>query len=214
MSDIAASFNANESMGSLEAPSAHVMNEPSNPEVVATMTDSLSPVVEPTSGDAGLVDLTTLTPEQVEQQLIKEQQPTFDPMDASAHVFQSYLPKYKQVVAQLSNKQARRVLNALIEVPLNEKPYKHNSQLEKAAFLLGDRLLQARWTMQLGVLQQDAIKQAAEEVKAAEASNNVVAQEASVPPIDNLPVANAVPQGAVPLEEFLTSKNQDSIIKV
>jgi hypothetical protein len=47
----------------------------------------------------------------------------------------------------LSNKALRRVLNALIEVPLVSDKLNHKSENEKNAFSIGERLLEAKMIM-------------------------------------------------------------------
>ena len=101
-----------------------------------------------------------LVTETVEQPVVEQQpRPTssgLSPTEAAATMFYMYLPKYKQLVDTLSNKQARRVLKALVEVPLQNADYKHPTEEEKTAFLIGDRLLQAKFVMMLETLSQSA----------------------------------------------------------
>lgn len=122
-----------------------------------------------------------LSAEQMEKALVAEQiekdTTQYDPMEAAAKIFSTFLPQYQHLVRRLSNRQARRLLNALIEVPLQKKDYKHPTKEERAAFMLGDRLLQAKWTMMLVTLEQHARQQA----------------EAR---------ANEAPPGAVPIEDL------------
>ena len=124
--------------------------------------------------------------EEIERQVIQEQlaqnQTAYDPVEAAARVFTIYLPQYKQLVRNMSNRQMRRLLQALIEVPLQKRDYRHPTAEEKAAFVIGDRLLQAKWTMVTHTLIERMHREAQ-------------AQQA----------VNSPPPGAVPLDEVLQS---------
>lgn len=114
--------------------------------------------------------------------------PAFDPVEAAAQVFSTYMPQFKGLVRRLSNRQLKRLICALIEVPLQKKDYKHPTKEEQAGFIVGDRLLQAKWMMMLSAFNDYNRKQA---------------EAAAV---------NAAPPGAVPLDEALTAaKNRDSL---
>lgn len=95
--------------------------------------------------------LSQRNPEEVEREIVQEQvagaTTDYDPMEAAAKIFTMYLPQYKQLVRRMSNRQMRRLLCALIEVPLQKQDYRHPTKEEQAAFMIGDRLLQAKWTM-------------------------------------------------------------------
>ncbi len=69
------------------------------------------------------------------------------PEEVAAQLFFLYQPKFKLLVNKLPLKALRRVINALIEYPLQDKDYKHQSEGEKNAFLIGDRLLEAKYLM-------------------------------------------------------------------
>lgn len=85
---------------------------------------------------------------QIEDKMLTE----FDPMEAAAKLFHIYLPQFKVLVNKMKVRQLKRLVSALIEVPLHTQEYKHPTQEEKAAYLLGDRLLQAKWVMILDTL--------------------------------------------------------------
>lgn len=74
------------------------------------------------------------------------------PEDVFAGMFHTFVPILKQVLPKLSKKQMRRVLNAVIEVPLNDKPYKILDKDERDVYNLVDRLLIAKYAMVLKVL--------------------------------------------------------------
>lgn len=67
--------------------------------------------------------------------------------DIAAGMFSLYLPKFKQAVETLSSRQLRRLLKMLVEYPLNEREYQPKNQVEKNAFLVGNKLLEAKFMM-------------------------------------------------------------------
>jgi len=58
-----------------------------------------------------------------------------------------YIPKFTAAVGKLSSNALRRVLNKLVEWPLNNKSYKATSQLEQDAFNIGSRLIEAKFML-------------------------------------------------------------------
>jgi len=58
-----------------------------------------------------------------------------------------YIPKFNAAVGKLSSNALRRVLNKLVEWPLNNKSYKATSQVEQDAFNIGSRLLEAKFML-------------------------------------------------------------------
>lgn len=87
------------------------------------------------------------SPTDVEREMISgelKKQKEQDPAEAAALMFHSYLPRYFSLVDRMSSNAMRRLLKALIEVPLNSAPYHHSSQEEKDCFAMGDALLQAK----------------------------------------------------------------------
>lgn len=67
--------------------------------------------------------------------------------DVAATFFYAYLPRFKGMVESMSSRMLKRLIIALVEVPLNEKTYDPKNQSEKDAFLIGDQLLQAKMSM-------------------------------------------------------------------
>jgi len=76
---------------------------------------------------------------------IPEGVPLMSPEETALAVFTQHRPKYNALVNKLSANAMRRLLNKLIEYPLNEKPYAATSKEEQAAFYLGFRLLEAKF---------------------------------------------------------------------
>jgi len=75
-----------------------------------------------------------------------------NPLELHATYFTLYWPKFCQLVMKLSNKQLRRVLMAIVEHPLNEKPFHFTTQQEKDAFSIGVQLAQSNALMQMVTL--------------------------------------------------------------
>jgi len=69
------------------------------------------------------------------------------PFEAAATLFGLYAPKFEQQLKQLTTGELRRVLNALVQYPLNEKEFLTDSQRVRTAFALGQALLEAKWVM-------------------------------------------------------------------
>lgn len=69
------------------------------------------------------------------------------PFEAAATMFGLYAPKFEQQLKQLTTGELRRVLNALVQYPLNEKEFLTDSQRVRTAFALGQALLEAKWVM-------------------------------------------------------------------
>ena len=95
--------------------------------------------------EGGTVEVTDKT----EQVLPVTQQ---NPLELHAQFFTLYWPKFCQLVMKLSNKQLRRVLMAVVEHPLNEKPFHFTTQEEKDAFNIGVQLAQSNALMQMVTL--------------------------------------------------------------
>tara|TARA_R110000868_G_scaffold66014_2_gene196956 strand:- start:1699 stop:2073 length:375 start_codon:yes stop_codon:yes gene_type:complete len=70
-----------------------------------------------------------------------------DPTELASTMLFLYTPKFIEGVDQLSSNALRRVLKRLVQYPLNEKAYKATSAGENNVFLVGDRLLEAKFLM-------------------------------------------------------------------
>jgi hypothetical protein len=73
--------------------------------------------------------------------------PSETPFEAAATLFGMYAPKFEQQLKELSTGELRRLLNALVQYPLNEKEFVDDSQRLRTAFALGQALLEAKWVM-------------------------------------------------------------------
>lgn len=70
-----------------------------------------------------------------------------NPEDVYAGVVYIYGARFKAGLRHLSNRQKDRLINALMQYPLNVGDYKATSQLEKDMLLIGDAVLQAKYAM-------------------------------------------------------------------
>lgn len=102
--------------------------------------------------DQPIVDLNNLdaisnaSPEDIEKQLIKEQTPK-DPMEGIANLIFTYKTPFINIVNGLSNKALRRLIKALVLLPLEDfVPYMKEKN-EKMAWQVGEKLLHAKLTM-------------------------------------------------------------------
>ena len=106
-----------------------------------------------------------ISPEAMEQAMVNNVNTHFDPEESASMLITLYLPKYLQLVDKLTGRQARRVLKALIEVPLTKTEYKHPTDLEKNTYLIGDRLQLAKFLL-FSFAQQKSL-QAEQDIKEA-----------------------------------------------
>lgn len=113
--------------------------------------------------------LETRTQEEIVNDMVKAEEEAamkraeqLSPADMSSQFFMQFWPMYRQRVATLSNKDARRVLEAIVQWPLEDETPKFNSQAAKEAFSLGTRLIDAktimRDTVELEMMQKNLEK--------------------------------------------------------
>ena len=69
------------------------------------------------------------------------------PFEAAATLFGMYTPMLESKVKELSTGELRRLVNALVQYPINEKQFINESKKLKEAFAMGHRLLEAKWIM-------------------------------------------------------------------
>jgi hypothetical protein len=81
-----------------------------------------------------------------------EQQKGMSLEDSTSMLFGLYYPKFCQGVDMCSNKSLRRLIKALVGVPLVDEVPNLKIPLEKTAFAIGENLLQAKMTMMIHVL--------------------------------------------------------------
>lgn len=80
------------------------------------------------------------------------------PFEAAATMFGLYAPKFETLLKQLSTGQLRRLANALVQYPLNDKEFIDESDMLRSAFALGQTLLEAKWVMMMQSLMEEESK--------------------------------------------------------
>lgn len=111
----------------------------------------------------GLTESERFDGKQIEQDMIKAaENRAVDPAESAAMVYHMYRPEVYKRLPLLSQKAMRRLLQRLIEHPLNDKELKASSKLEQEFFLLADAMLQSKFVM----MQQTYMEGAEELVKA------------------------------------------------
>lgn len=85
------------------------------------------------------------------------------PEDLATHDFQTLLPRFYDKVEELSNRQLKRVVTALIEYPLERTDFRFSYVKEAEAFDLGMRIMDAKFiimktVMELTLDQQKELK--------------------------------------------------------
>lgn len=124
-------------------------------------------------------------PHQVENQLIdqfKEMQENMPAEDVAAHFFQMYYPIYNQLLSGLSNKDARRVAQHVVQWPLEDENPKFNDKKAEQAFQVGIRLIDCKMIMRTFVemeRQKELTEQKAQE-EAAKAENTATTEAPAV----------------------------------
>lgn len=117
----------------------------------------------------------------VEQEMLQAaQNRAVDPAESAAMVFHMYKPELLKRIPKLSQKAMRRVLQLLVEYPLNDKQLTGTSALEKEVFLLADAMLQSKFIMMMDVYKDGAeqlIKAQEETIFGKEAENENVGEE-------------------------------------
>jgi 2-phosphoglycerate kinase len=101
---------------------------------------------------------------EIEQEMNKLEDEKMDtkaingPEDVYAQYFYIYGQMYDNYVDQLSARQAKRLLKALVKYPLVEE-MSHNKAVEKNVLVIGERLIQAKQMMILHTLTEQAMKE-------------------------------------------------------
>lgn len=106
---------------------------------------------------------------QIEESQIEEKKLT--PEDICSSMVSVYGPRYARGIDNLSGRQAKRLAKALVLYPLMGSNYQPTSALENDLFNMGDRLLQAKFSLMLHTLAEKADLQQ-EEAKVEEQPNN------------------------------------------
>jgi len=138
-----------------------------------------------------------LTPDEIEAAIVEQTMAgggQKSPQDLYAQLFYLYIPKFKNEVRGMSNKQLRRLLSALIETPLNTKPYKMMEVGERMVFQMASNLLEAKFGMMLSVMAEKQRK----EQEAAQLSIETVGAENNFTPTvgETLVSADTIETGA------------------
>lgn len=102
------------------------------------------------------------------------EQKTPAPEDLAAFNFKELLPKFYDKVEELSNRQLKRVVTALLEYPLERTGFRFSYVKEAEAFDLGMRIMDAKFiimktVMELTLDQQKELKAELEVLEAKEA---------------------------------------------
>lgn len=94
------------------------------------------------------------TPEEIAKEIVDREEAAAieraknqKPEDTASWFFQMIWPRYLERVARLSNKEAKRVLEALVQWPLIDERPTFSSTEGKEAFSLGSRLIDAKTIM-------------------------------------------------------------------
>lgn len=88
------------------------------------------------------------------EQLISQAQKDVKPDEAASMVFKYYWPQYKSLVSSLSNKDARRLNEALVGFPLEVTDKNFYSTEAKEAFKLAKTLMDAKFILQQKVISE------------------------------------------------------------
>jgi predicted flavoprotein YhiN len=129
--------------------------------------------------------LTTKTPQEIEAELIKQvqdeaihQAANMKPEERAAMTFSQGFPVFEQLVSDLSNKDLRRLCEALVQFPLITNDPKFNEEKARHALGVGLNLIDAKYIMRMAVnieqqleAQDQAQQQDANEQTNGEANN-------------------------------------------
>lgn len=80
------------------------------------------------------------------EQLLKQQE-NQNPEDVASHFFRLYYPVYKNLLGGLSNKDARKVAEHVVQWPLENENPTFTAEAAKQAFQIGIRLIDAKMIM-------------------------------------------------------------------
>lgn len=90
------------------------------------------------------------TPEEIEQLMIDQklkERELIKPEDYAAGLWKIYWPLYKNSVKKLSRRQMSRILQAIVEVPLNKKAFKLMDKDEQTIYAVAMELINAKFQM-------------------------------------------------------------------
>jgi hypothetical protein len=118
------------------------------------------------------------TAEQTEQQLLQTQQPKKDPMQGLSDMFTLYKVPFTNLVTKMSNNSLRRLIRALVFMPLDDMKLNLKNKEERMAWQIGEELLKAKLTMIHYTLIEQQMKQ--EQERQATLKENTVQTEEKV----------------------------------
>lgn len=127
--------------------------------------EEVFPLVDPDKVEADL------------RQQFQEMQENMPPADVAAHFFKMYYPPFKGLLGGLSNKDARRVAEHIVQWPLEVQHPKFNDEKALQAFQLGVRLLDCKFIMK-SVVEMERLQQAQADIAKAEAEKQTTEQTA------------------------------------
>lgn len=79
-----------------------------------------------------------------------------DPAETAAMIYTMYKPEFLKRLKGLSSRAKSRVLQLLVEHPLNDKALASTSQLEREVVYLGTSMLEAKFVMVMNVYKEGA----------------------------------------------------------
>lgn len=141
-----------------------------------------------TNNELKITDAITETPQEVEQKLIKKET---SPMEGLAEKVNVMKFPFLNLVDRLSNKSLRRLIKALVLVPLEDMKVNFNVKEEKTAWSIGEELLKAKMTMIHFTLLEHEIQKEQErqrilaENPPVQTDSNVVESETSLTPVNS-----------------------------
>ena len=98
-----------------------------------------------------------IDPKEIERQMLEEaKKRTEDPAETAAMVYTMYRPEFLSRCRKLSSRARARVLEMLVQYPLNGETIKFTSELEKEVYFLADSMIQAKFVLLMGTYKDSA----------------------------------------------------------
>jgi hypothetical protein len=109
------------------------------------------------------ITLDKITEETALQVSEAEELPTLEPKaqqlettgsqeDQAAYAYQKLLPLFYEEIEELSNKQLKKVVGAMMEYPLERIDFQWSYEKEKKAFIIGTKIMDCRFVIMKAVL--------------------------------------------------------------
>lgn len=121
--------------------------------------------------------------EDAQQGLKEESAPGSQPtqVDYAAQAYQKLLPMFYDSIEELSNRQLKKVIGAIMEYPLNKSldDFRWSYDKEKKSFDLANKIMDCRFVIIKAILDmsKEQIKEALEETKAQQKGTEVKLEE-------------------------------------